>query len=323
MFKKMNAFLVIVLLTLVFFSSFVQAQGEKEFAYLTPGLNLPFWKYLAIGIEDAANEVGAKVMVYDSNNDAATQLRNAQDAIARNVDGIFISPTDSSTCPGVLLAAKRANIPVVISDVGTSSGEYVSFIITDNKEGAYKTGQILAKKLQEKGWINGPVGLVTISLARENGKARTEGFKKAMEESGIEVVALKEMKEYSGEETFKFVQDMLTAHPDLHGIFIETDNPTLGASRAVKTSGREDDVLVMGFDGIPAFVEMIKNDEILGSGMQQPWLYGKKSFEVMWDYLQGKEVPKRIEVPIIVVTKDNIDEILPTIKETVFANEMQ
>lgn len=323
MFKKITVLFIISLLMLVAFSNFIQAEEQKEFAYLTPGLNLPFWKYLSIGIKDGAKEVGAKVLVYDSNNDPGTQLRNAQDAIARNVDGIFISPTDSSTCPGVLRAAKRANIPVVISDVGTDSGEYVSFIITDNKKGAYKTGQIFAQKLKEEGWSNGPVGLVTISLARQNGKERTAGFKEAMKEANIEVVALKEMKQYSGQETYKFVQDMLTAYPELHGIFVETDNPTLGAVRAVKTSGREDSVLVMGFDGIPAFVDMIKNGEIVGSGMQQPWLYGKKSFETMWAYLQGEEVPKRIEVPIKVITKDNLSELLPVIKETVFANEME
>src|SRR6056297_391629 len=102
MFKKMTVLFIISLLMLIVFSNFIQAEEQKEFAYLTPGLNLPFWKYLSIGIKDGAKEVGAKVLVYDSNNDAGTQLRNAQDAIARNVDGIFISPTDSSTCPSVL-----------------------------------------------------------------------------------------------------------------------------------------------------------------------------------------------------------------------------
>jgi Periplasmic binding protein domain len=59
-----------------------------------------------------------------SHNDAQTQLKNAQDAIARGVAGIVISPTDSSTCPSVLALAQKANIPVVIADIGTNEGEY-------------------------------------------------------------------------------------------------------------------------------------------------------------------------------------------------------
>src|SRR5690242_19163402 len=97
------------------------AQGQqRHFAYLTPGLDLPFWRYLAVGIADEAKKHNATVTNYDSHNDAATQLKNAQDAIARKVDGILISPTDSSTAPSVLSLAEKANIPVVIADIGTA-----------------------------------------------------------------------------------------------------------------------------------------------------------------------------------------------------------
>ncbi|MGH7154528.1 MAG: substrate-binding domain-containing protein, partial [Acetobacteraceae bacterium] len=143
----------------------------KNVAYLTPGLDLPFWRILAKGIGDEAKRNGGSSSAYDSHNSAQTQLQNAQDVIARRVDGIIISPTDSSTAPAVLAAAKRANIPVVIADIGTTSGEYVSFIISDNFQGAYGIGQALGKAMHDKGWQNGTVGLVTISLARNNGQA--------------------------------------------------------------------------------------------------------------------------------------------------------
>ena len=54
-----------------------QAKDKMEFAYLTPGLDLPFWRYLAKGIEDTAAKAGHHVTTYDSNNDAAKQLANA------------------------------------------------------------------------------------------------------------------------------------------------------------------------------------------------------------------------------------------------------
>ena len=95
-----------------------QAQDKKlELAYLTPGLDLPFWRYLAKGIEDEAKKAGHNAVTYDSNNNAAKQLANSQDVISRKVDGIIISPTDSSTCPRILQLAKDAGIPVVIADI--------------------------------------------------------------------------------------------------------------------------------------------------------------------------------------------------------------
>ena len=69
--------------------------SAKDIVYLTPGLDLPFWRYLSEGVESVAKKEGYGFQAFDSHNDAQTQLKNAQDAIARGVAGIVISPTDS------------------------------------------------------------------------------------------------------------------------------------------------------------------------------------------------------------------------------------
>jgi ribose transport system substrate-binding protein len=295
----------------------------KDIVYLTPGLDLPFWRYLSEGVESVAKKEGYGFQAFDSHNDAQTQLKNAQDAIARGVAGIVISPTDSSTCPSVLALGQKANVPVVIGDIGTNEGEYVSFIISDNREGANGVGKALVAAMKEKGMADGTVGLVTISLTRNNGKQRTAGFRAALEEGGIKECALEQMQNYTANETFKYTQDMLTANPNMKGMFIETDQPTMGALRAIKAARREGAVLVAGFDGIPEFVDLLKQGQIVASGMQQPYLMGVRSGEVLFKHLKGEPVEKQILVPILIVTSKNIDQMLPTIKETVFANEMK
>jgi ABC-type sugar transport system substrate-binding protein len=296
----------------------------KEIVYLTPAFNLPFWRYLSNGIESEAKKAGFSYTGLDSNNSAQTQLKNAQDAIARGVAGIAISPTDSSTAPSVLAAAERAKIPVVVADIGTNSGEYVSFIISDNKQGAFGVGEALAAAMKEKGWQDGSVGLVTISQARKNGQARTAGFREAMKNAGITKEAgLQQMQAYTADETFKFTQDMLTANPDMRGMFIQTDQPTIGALRAIKAAHRDGTLLVAAFDGIPEFVDLLRKGEIVASGMQQPYLMGVKSGEALVTAVKGGKPEKEILVPIIVATSKNIDQILPTIKLTVFGNELQ
>jgi ribose transport system substrate-binding protein len=296
---------------------------SKEIVYLTPGLDLPFWRYLSKGIEAQAKKDGYSYTALDSHNSAETQLKNAQDAIARGVAGIAISPTDSSTAPSVLALAARAKIPVVVADIGTNSGEYVSFVISDNKEGAHGVGVALAEALKEKGWTDGSIGLITISQARKNGQARTGGFRDAMKEAGITKEAgLQQMQSYTADETFKFTQDMLTANPTMRGMFIQTDQPTLGALRAIKAAHRDGTLLVAAFDGIPDFVKLLKNGDIVASGMQQPYLMGVKSGEALATALKGGTPDKEILVPIVIATSKNIDQILPTIKQTVFANEL-
>lgn len=302
----------------------VQAQ-TKEVVYLTPGLDLPFWRYLSKGVESVARAKGYTYQALDSHNNAQTQLQNAQDAITRGVAGIIISPTDSSTAPSVLALAQKAGIPVVIADIGTNSGEYVSFIISDNYKGAYGVGEALASALKEKGWEKGSVGLITISQARKNGQARTKGFRDGLVAGGVKTkeAGLQQMQSYTAEETFKFTQDMLTANPDMRGMFIQTDQPTIGALRAIKAARRQGQLLVAAFDGIPDFVDLLKSGEVVASGMQQPYLMGVRSAEAMFEHLAGSTPKKEIVVPILVVTSKNIDKLLPTVKETVFANEMK
>ncbi len=298
--------------------------ATKDIVYLTPGLDLPFWRYLSKGVEAAAKAKGYGYQALDSHNNPQNQLQNAQDSIAKGVAGIVISPTDSSTAPSVLALAKSSNIPVVIADIGTNSGDYVSFIISNNYEGAKGVGTALAEALKKKGWESGSVGLVTISQARKNGQARTKGFRDGLAAGGFKgkEAGLQQMQAYTADETFKFTQDMLTANPDMRGLFVQTDQPAIGALRAIKAARRDGEVLVAAFDGIPDFVDLLKSGQLVVSGMQQPYLMGVKSGEAMMKHLAGETVEKEISVPILVVSNTNIEQQLPTVKETVFAHEM-
>ncbi len=238
--------------------------------------------------------------------------------------GISLACSAISTAPSVLQLAKRANIPVVIADIGTNSGDYESFIISDNYRGAHDVGTALAAALKKKGWENGSVGIVAISQARKNGQARTKGFLDGLKEGGFtgKDAGMQQMQSYTADETFKFVQDMLTANPDMRGLFVQTDQPAIGALRAIKAARRNGEVLVAAFDGIPDFVELLKSGDLVVSGMQQPYLMGVRSGEAMIDALSGKKPEKEITVPILAVTSENIEKELPTVKETVFANEL-
>ena len=111
-----------------------------------------------------------------------------------------------------------------------------------------------------------------------------------MKTAGITKEAgLQQMQSYTADETFKFTQDMLTANPNMKAMFIQTDQPTLGALRAIKAGHRDGTLLVAAFDGIPEFVDLLKKGEIVASGMQQPYLMGVKSGEALIDVAEGRD----------------------------------
>jgi ribose transport system substrate-binding protein len=304
------------------------AQDETyEVAYLTPGLNVPFWKYLSDGIKQQAERdsdaTGATINVtdYDSRNDASLQLQNAQDAITAGVDLIIISPTDSSSAPTVLELAAENNVPVVIADIGTDEGEYVSFVISTNEQGAYEAGQVLMEKMKEMGCEGGDVLMITISQARLNGQNRTKGITRAVEEAGSHIVQFLQSEDYTRAEAQTQASDMLSANPQACGFFTQHDEAALGAFAALEESGRADEVAFASFDGSPESVELIKQGKLVAASMQQPVLMGRISMEVGLKHLRGEEVEKETSVPTILVTPENVEEIESQLQDTVFPVE--
>lgn len=295
--------------------------GTKQIAYLTPGLDLPFWRYLANGIENEVIDSGmdATVQVYDSNNSSEIQLQNAQDAIAKQVDMIIISPTDSSSCPAVLAMAEDAEIPVVIADIGTDSGKYDAFIVTPNAEGSQELGEYVLQYMKDNG-VAGTAAQITGSLARNNIKARYEGFNAALEKFNVELVDYTQMSQFTRAEAEGFTQDLMTTYGDLGVVFVHMDEPTLGAVKAVQNADKGDSVIVCGFDGTPETVQEIEAGRLLAAAIQQPALMGKLAVQAASQIFNGETPEEQIDVPTLLVTAENCgdEEVVKQLQENVF-----
>ncbi|CAO1651195.1 Simple sugar transport system substrate-binding protein/ribose transport system substrate-binding protein [Salinibacterium sp. NYA9b] len=284
-------------------------------AYITSATSVAFWRSLSVGIQDAAAEASAEVTVYDSDNSQSKQLQNAQDAITAGVDAIILSPTDTASAPAVLDAASAAGVPVIIADIGTDSGDYVSLIKTDNVAAAEGAGEELVAALQAAGFDEGEVGIIGISQTRQNGKDRTEGFSGPIEAAGYTIVPLLESADYTRSESLGFTQDLLAGHPDLLGIFTEHDEATQGALTAI--DGAETPIVV-GFDGSPDTLASIKAGDVAAAAMQQPVLMGQEAFTAACSFLDGESVDAEISVETILVTTENVLAIEDQVQDTVF-----
>ncbi len=294
-----------------------KTQTKKKIAYIVTDGRIPFWAIMGRGVQRSADSLGYELDIYSAENSAKKELELTVKAIKDEVSGIIVSPSTSSACVTILKLAKGANIPVVISDIGTDSGEYVSYISSNNREGAYEIGRLLAKKMVDLGWNNGRVGIVAIPQKRLNGQARTAGFMQAMDEAKIKGADIKQLVIWSEEETYNFCREMIESYPDLRAIWLQTSNGYNGALRAIAQSGKQDTILLMAFDAEPEFLDLIPKGILAGSAMQQPYLMGEEALKAMDRYLSGKDVQKSIQLPILSISTENIAEKLPTIKRDV------
>ena len=210
-----------ILLILLLSSLFSQNIPTKKLVYIVSDISIPFWEIMSKGIKEEASKVGYSIEVYSSNNSNKTEIENLVKAINNKVDGIVLSPINSSSVVFLLKLAKDANIPVVISDIGTDGGEYLSYISSDNEEGSYRLGKILTSKMKELEIENGTVGIISIPQERANGKARTKGFLKALDESNIKSTGIEQQVNFSYKETFDFSKKLIMNNPDMKALWLQ------------------------------------------------------------------------------------------------------
>jgi len=299
----------------------IQERKTKKLIYIVSDLNIPFWAIMSRGFSNAANSLGYDYEIYDAQNSAKKELLFTSKAMRDEVSGIIVSPTSSSACATILKLAKSANVPVVVSDVGTDGGDYVSFISSDNEAGAYALGKLLGKKMKSLGWSDKRVGIVAIPQKRLNGQLRTAGFTKAMSEEGIKGAGILQQVNFSMEETYRLSKKLIKDNPDLGAIWLQGSDKYEGALRAIEDSGKRGEILLTTFDAEPEFLDLIQNETLVASAMQQPYLMGEESVRAMDRHLKGSNVTKNLQLSVIAVSKEDMARNLPLIQRNVFGIE--
>lgn len=296
--------------------------SRLQLAYLVSDQRIPFWDIMWRGSKNRAKKLGYEILSYSAENNAKSELQFAVKVINNQVDGIIVSPTNSSACVTILKLAKRAGIPVVISDVGTDGGEYVSYISSNNEDGAYKIGKILAGKMYESGWQDGRVGIIAIPQKRANGQARTAGFMRAMNETGIKGAGIRQQVTFSYQETYDYSRDLIENNQDLRAIWLQGSDRYQAALDAIRDADKKNEILLLTFDAEPVFLDLIPQGVLVGAGMQQPFLMGETAVDAMHQYLTGKPVAKSQKLPVLAISAANIEQELVTIKRNVLGIEV-
>lgn len=288
--------------------------GQSRLVYLVSDQRIPYWDIMYRGIASRAEQLGYELVVMSAANDARTEIENLVSATRSGIDGVILSPTDSVAAVTLLQLAGRADVPVVIADIGAESGDYVSFIESDNEQGAYELGRIVADAL---GSPQRSVGIISIPQSRANGRARTRGFLRALEATGLPSAGLRQQIDFSHDETYRFAVELMQADADLGALWLQGSDRYQAALDAIAETRGEGSVLLACFDSEPEFIDMLRDGRLVAVAMQQPFKMGEMAVNAMHEHLLGKTVPTRYTVPVLAVSADNLDLYLPIIERNV------
>ncbi|MBS6105338.1 MULTISPECIES: D-ribose ABC transporter substrate-binding protein [Anaerococcus] len=269
-----------------------KTDGNMKIGVSLSTLNNPFFVSIREGIEEGAGD-DAETVISDAQNDSSTQSNQVEDLITQGVDLIIINPVDSTAIASSVEKANEANIPVICVDRGTDSGEIVSFIASNNVEGGKLAGEYILEKVGENAEVVQLEGIPGASSTRERG----EGFKEATD-GKINLVA-SQTANFDRAEGLTVMENLLQAHPDVKAVFCQNDEMALGASEAIKTSGK--DIVVVGFDGNEDAISAVEDGSLSATVAQKPKEMGKLAIETAIKYLKGEQVEEQVDSPLELV----------------------
>jgi len=289
--------------------------------YINADLENPAWNAVGTGFTDKATELGMDAIAVSSSGQAATQFKHAQDMVTQEYDAVALSGTDSSTANAAVIEFNNADIPVWILHIkpDDANAKFVAMVDAQNEGGNYDAGKYLADTYAAKG-LTGPAAEITISLARSNGAARHAGFKKALDEAGIELpeANIKEAITYTRDESYTFAQDLIAANPDLSMIWCNYDEAVLGAMKAIEDAGKLGEIMVGGFDGSPESLKAVVDGRINVMAIQPLYYHGTIVAQQMFDFLTNGTEPETVSTDCPLVTTENAATEAETFLASVF-----
>ncbi len=294
---------VLLLLTSII-SAGCNRSHDKRIVFVPKGQAHVFWQSVHAGAIAAMRENSGYTVIWNGppgETDYEAQIKIVDSATNQHADAICLAPIDRKVLVAVVDRAAAQGIPVIIFDSAIDTDKFTVQVATDN----YAGGRMAGKRL---GTILGGKGKVA-ELGTQPGSASTmereSGFEEELAKNfpGVKIVD----KQYGMADfarSLKVSENMLTATPDLSGMFASNESGSVGASRAVMNKRG---VKLVGFDASPQLVESLKAGTIDSLIVQDPFQMGYKSMLAAIAKLKGG-TPERIQnIAPTLVTRENMD----------------
>lgn len=269
----------------------------------------PYFEEIGRAVGDVMGPEGYEIISQIGEYNVEKQIADVEDFIAMGVSAIFIEPFDYKGIRPALEAAQKANIPVICLDAPAYDVDLiVANVATDNYQAGVACAEAMIKDLGGKGNI-----VVIDAPGIKSCLDRTEGFVDTINAKAPDIVIVAQQNcDANQDMAMSAMENILQAQKDFQGVFVINENASLGVITAMEAVQRLEGVKIYSINGGSATeVALIRAGKLVASATQQPYEIGAYGAEAMLKYIAGEPVEKEISVPIIFLTKDNIDSYTP------------
>lgn len=296
----------------------LQANAQDiRIGFVLPELSNEAILDLDIGARAKAEELGGIEILTNGSYSGEDQAAAVENYVAAGVDILAYDTIDAAAVGPAIVKANEAGIPVICVFSCGATGEHLSFMSADWTENGRKVGRWMSKTLGS----DGVVAHVEGNPSTVAGIELTQGFTEGLAEGGITtIVAQSPAMNFAREEGLAAATDMVTANPNLQGIYGIIDDVAMGALQAVRAAGRLDDILVGGHNGTCEALASVLAGELDFTVMLFSQALGAEMVNLAVKVHAGEEVPDFVPMPTIGMDTDWANGILDGTREDPPAN---
>jgi ribose transport system substrate-binding protein len=296
----------------------VPAEGSQEIAVIVKTGNSSFWQNVQTGAAAAQKELQAQTpkltvtfLGAQSESNINEEINIVESAINRGVKAIVLAPSDVTALQAPVAKAKAAGIPVIIIDskLNGDASQYTAFLATDNNAAGEACAKALIDAVKAKtGKDEGKIAIMSYVKGVGSEIGRVGGFTAYIQKNSKLTIVTTQYSNADMPTALDQTTNVLTANPDLVGIFGANEPTAIGMGRAIQNMKLQGKLVAIGFDGNSVLASMIKDGTLQAIAVQSSFNMGYLGVKTAYDVaFNNKTVDAYVDTGFLMVTKDNID----------------
>jgi LacI family transcriptional regulator len=254
----------------------LRIKETKTIGLIFTNITSPIWPPLVRAAQKVAQQAGFDTFLVTTDEDVERESSSLNSLLAKQVDGILITPAFSEGYEHIREAS--LSIPIIAIERKVPG---VECVITNNGEVTRRA----VMHLIDHGYRR--IGLVTIPLLGSNIGERIEGYRHTLREHGLYAPDLVREADFVGDTAFDLALDLIS-NKGVDAIFTTSQSTAMGALRAANRLGRRvpDDLALFGYDDVP-WMEVVASP--LSTIRQPAQDMSRLATELLLERLEGRE----------------------------------
>ena len=266
-----------------------------------------YWTIVENGMKCYASKVPNVNIVWDgvpTDQQLDGQISLLQNYISQKPDGILYAAIDAKALHPINQQAAAAGVPIFSFDSGTTPQD-IPLFATSNTAAAAKAADEMGTLLNG----TGKIAILEFVPGSATNDQRVKGFKDelASKYPNVQIVA-DQVDDSDAAKALSITQNILSAHPDLNGIYAANQPGGEGAAQALNAAHAGGKVHMISFDASDPLVAALQNGTADALVVQNPFKMGYDSTKAMVDQIRKGTKAQDEDTGVTLVTKANFND---------------